>query len=334
MVVEVTMKRRVARSLGWVALCALQGCGIENNFLPPHQTEVFYQAPADEVDILFVVDDSASMAPHQESLASGFADFLAELEVSDTQYRIALVSTSQDSLDLDRTEFIGDPPILNPTTDTVALFQERVVLGTRGSDHEKGLQAAADALEANPEFLRVGANLVALFVTDEEDCSDDGALDGYDPLVCYTKQDQLAPVDEYVKRIRRTKRGGETVRLGGILGPLDGSCDDAWAGRRYVQAIGESGPMGRICDEDWTPTLQKLGAVAVGIVDRWVLAHDVDVDTLEVLVDEQPVWRDPEDGWTYEAATRTLFFHGTAVPERNAEIVVSYEVANGGPVSL
>jgi hypothetical protein len=313
------------------ALLLLPGCVIENNFLPPHWTDLFYQAPDDQVDILFVVDDSGSMTEEQQALSRGFGTFLAELEASETAYRIALVSTSQDSADLGRTAFIGDPPVLNPLTDTISLFQERVLIGVAGSDHEKGLQAAADALEANPEFLRTGANLVVLFVTDEEDCSDDGRLDGHPAIDCYNERQELTPVPDLVERITRTKREGEKVRLGGILGPLDGSCADAYAGARYIRAIGQlGGPLARICDADWTPTLRQLGAVATGMMDRFVLSYPADPDTLQVFVDDFEVAMDPENGWTYDPVTRTLAFHGDAVPERNAEIRVEFEVASGG----
>jgi hypothetical protein len=316
----------------WVWLLA--GCGMENGFLPPHQTEVFYQSPDEQVDILFVVDDSGSMAEEQAALAAGFSTFLAELEASSTAYRIALVSTSQDASDLDRTEFVGDPPVLNPTTDTVALFQERVILGVKGSDHEKGLQAAADALDANPGFLRDGANLVVLFVTDEDDCSDEGKLDGLDADHCYLDAHRLTPVPDLVRRISRSKREGETVRLGGILGPLDGSCPAAYAGKRYVEAIAElRGPLTKICDPDWNPLLQDLGAVAVGVVDRFVLTRPADESTLEVRVDGVDVYPDPIDGWTYDAIGSAVVFHGEGVPERGSEVVIEYDVA-GGPSLL
>jgi hypothetical protein len=312
----------------------LSGCGIENTFLPPRQTDLFYQAPADQVDILFVVDDSASMGEEQRALADGFGTFLSQLEASETAYRIALVSTSQDQDDPDRTRFIGDPAVLNPTTDTMSLFQQRVLIGVDGSDHEKGLEAAAASLEANPGFLRTGANLVVVFVTDEDDCSDGGQFDSLDGDACYRHYDELTPVQDLVRRVRRLKTAGETVKFGGIVGPLDRSCPYAWSSTRYVQAVLQTGgPLARICDADWTPSLEQLGALAVGIEDEWVLTYPPDPSTLQVFVDDLPALMDPDQGWTWERVNNSIKFHGDAVPPRNAEIRVQYEV-NGSTESL
>ncbi|MEQ1500607.1 MAG: vWA domain-containing protein [Myxococcota bacterium] len=320
--------------IGWSAAAALGlvafagGCKIENTFLPPHMTDVFFQVPTEKVDILFVVDDSRSMQQEQEALADGFAGFLDELDASSTNYRIGLVSTSQDASNPHPGELVGDPPVLTPDDDTVALFQERVLLGIGGSDFERGLQAAADAVWRNDGFVRNSANLVVVFVTDEDDCTDEGRLAGQPPVECYAQREQLVPVRTLVDRIRSVKTQGEVVRFGAILGPLDGSCAEAYPGTRYAAAVYEAGgAIGRICDPDWTPVLRDLGVVAVGILDQFELSHAADESTIEVTVDDVGVPNDPEHGWTYDWRTHLLTFHGESVPRRDAEIRVDYDVA-------
>jgi hypothetical protein len=203
-----------------------------------------------------------------------------------------------------------------------------VQMGVEGSDKEKGLWAASQALWGNVGFVREGASLVVIFVTDEDDCSDDGALDGWNAAQCYYRQEELVPVEDLVDRIVRIKKKGELVRLGGILGPLDESCSKALPSKRYAEAVQQvGGPLGRICDEDWTPVLRQLGAVAAGILDQFELSSPAAVDTIEVVVDEVPVAQSPDDGWTYDWQTRLLSFHGEAVPPRGSIIVVEYDVA-------
>lgn len=326
------MPRKPARLPRFAPICAavasMSGCVIENGIYYPHATDVFYQAPTDQVDILFVVDDSRSMQQEQAALSDGFADFLSELEGSTTNYQIGLVSTSMDPTDPTPGKLVGDPPILTRATDTVALFQERVMLGIEGSDQESGLDAAAEAVWRNPGFVRDGANLVVIFVTDEDDCTDDGALAGMRPYECYVQRTKLVPVHEMIERISSVKIAGETVRFGGILGPLDFSCDEAYPGTRYASAIYETGgTIGRICDPDWTPVLRKLGVVALGILDQFTLSQPADAATIEVFVDEVAVVEDPEDGWTYDWQNTRITFHGDGVPERGSEIRVEYDVA-------
>lgn len=312
---------------GSLAVLVLVGCSVENGFHAPHATDVFYQVPNDDVDILFVVDESGSMHDEQLALAAGFDAFLAELEQSETNYQIGIVSTSQDSGKPNSGQLVGDPPFLTPKDDTSALFQERVLLGVAGSDKEKGLVAAVNALTQNPGFVRYGASLVVVFVTDEDDCSDDGALDGKAAISCYQQREQLVPVTTMVDRIRGLKPGGEVVRLGGILGPLDWSCPDAFPGTRYARAIVEAGgSIGKICDADWTPVLSSLGVVAVGILEQFELAQAADAETIEVFVDDEPVPQDDVNGWTYDWQTTMVTFHGDAIPPRDSEIRVEYEV--------
>src|SRR5688500_16619843 len=124
----------------------LGGCGIENAFEPRRWTDTFLQAPNEEVDILFVVDDSFSMAEEQAALAAGLQSFIAAIDEAGSDFHIGVISTSADANDPNRGLLLGDPAVLTRADDYVRLFQERVVVGIDGSDHEKGLEAAAVAL--------------------------------------------------------------------------------------------------------------------------------------------------------------------------------------------
>lgn len=305
-------------------------CASERSFSGRTNTDLFTQAPADRVDILFVVDDSRSMAEEQAALASGFTTFLDELAASETDWQIGVVSTSlPDAGDppLEGTSLVGDPPVLVPGMDAASSFAERAQMGISGSDHEKGLQAAVDALNNSKGFVRVGANLVVIFVTDEDDCSDDDRLYGHEGEDCYRLRERLVPVDQLVDQLVSHKWADEVIRFGGILGPLDRSCDETLPSSRYVEAVSRvGGSISRICDEDFTPALHDLGAIASGILEQFTLSEPAHVDSIEVSVDGILVLPDAIDGWTYEAASQLLTFHGAAIPERGSEIVVEYEV--------
>ena len=90
--------------------------------------------------------------------------------------------------DPNRAALLDDPPFLTPTDDYERLFQERATaVGVEGSDKEKGLEAAAYAVSLamtapggpNEGFVRPSpAHLLVIIVSDEEDCSDNGALEG------------------------------------------------------------------------------------------------------------------------------------------------------------
>ncbi|MEQ1570350.1 MAG: vWA domain-containing protein [Myxococcota bacterium] len=324
----------MARSWG-VAAVVLSGCSIENTILPGHATDVFYQEVVDQVDILFVVDNSASMAEEQEALASGFGSFIGELETANSNFHVGVVSTSQDTTDPERGQLLGDPPYLTAEVpDYVTEFQDRVSMGVGGSDKEKGLEAAAVAVSPelaigyNQGFLRADANLLIVMVSDEEDCSDDGRLDGQDASSCYAERGALVPVSHMVARIADAKANGELVQIASIVGPYDSSCPDAYPGTRYVEAALQTGGLlGRICDQDWSNVLYDVGLNAVGILDRFKLTNAADMASLVVTVDGQPVPNSEVDGWTYDWQYWLILFHGAAVPARGSEIVVEYDIA-------
>jgi hypothetical protein len=313
------------------ALALLGGCGIENTIVPGHATDTFTQEEAPTVDILFVVDDSSSMKEEQAALSAGFQTFVRQMEQAASDFHIGVISTSQDTTDPNRGHLLGDPAYLTPQDDYVTLFHDRIAsIGVAGSSKEKGLEAASYALSPdmligpNTGFLRADANLLVVIVSDEDDCSDDGALDGQDPDACYTERDVLVPVDFEVARIVDAKNDGELVQIAGIVGPFDDTCADAYPGRRYVEAALQTG---KICDSDWTPMLDSLGLNAVGIVDTFKLSNAADLSTMVVTVDGATVPQDQDAGWTYDWTHTTVTFHGAAVPAAGSVIVIDYDIA-------
>lgn len=340
-------------SVGLLSVLAA-GCGIENSIIPDKATDTFYQVEVDEVDILFVVDNSASMLEEQAALAAGFESFVSELELANSNFHIGVISTSQDTSNPERgylvagvdeeTGELEKPYVSADDGDYVAKLQERVSLGINGSDKEKGLEAAAYALSPemliarNGSFLRPDANLLVVIVSDEEDCSDDGRLDAFDSAACYEQEELLTPVGTLVARIFDSKFNGEFVQIAAIVGPYDTSCAESYPGRRYAEAaLMTGGLLSRICDPDWSTVMYDLGLNAVGILDAFKLSQPADVSSMEVTVDPDgegplepaPVLPDAANGWTYDWQYGTLKFNGASVPPKNSTIVVSYEVAPG-----
>jgi hypothetical protein len=198
-------------------------------------------------DILFVIDDSGSMGPHQTNLANNLATFINTLKSSPVanDFQIAVTTTSVSgfgsaTLTGEHGAFVG--PILQGSSPTlVADFQTQVNVGTAGSGKEQPLRAMKLALSsplidaggANEGFLRPGARLAVIILTDEDDCSDaasppaiatnttDGNLQCHNDFgddVNY-KFTRIDPVADFVSFLRGPI-GGEVrdVVLGAIAG--------------------------------------------------------------------------------------------------------------------
>ena len=114
----------------------LHGCSVEHQIERRVQLDTFVQEPASEVDILWVVDDSPSMAEEQARLADAFGDFIVNLEETNIDFRIGVVSTDMDLDNLQRGVMVGETPFLTPGDDYVNEFRDRVRVGTGGSDKE------------------------------------------------------------------------------------------------------------------------------------------------------------------------------------------------------
>jgi hypothetical protein len=328
-------------SLGLTLL--LGGCMSDSQVQFQTNIDDFAQAANNEVDILWVVDNSYSMLEEQEALVAGFNSFASQLEASGTVFQLGIISTDYDYEDAERGALIGDPPFLtNADPDYESQFTTRAQVGVTGSDKEKGLEAALGALHPtmvtaggpNDGFIRPSAELLVIWVSDEDDCSDGGTLEGQDGVTCYTEWNQLTPVEEAVEELRDLKDDRSLVSVGAIVGKRTETCpngSEVHEGKRYISTVKYLGGLvGDICDEDWSGVLGELGLTATGIRTSFQLSAGAQVDTIVVtLDDETEVPQDAVNGWTYDPLSWWLELHGTAIPPRGTAFSVKYTVDPG-----
>lgn len=336
-------------------LLLLPACS-ESNYSRAKAVEEFDQAPSNEVDILWVIDNSVSMANEQASVAAGAEDFLARLETTDMDFHLGVINTDMDETNPNAGVLIGNPAVITSdcrldgdSSDCTYAdqFRARVLQGTSGSDQEKGLQAAVAAVTApladtrNAGFLREDALLNIVILSDENDCSDGGRLGseatGAD---CYDRWELLTPVADLVQDLREAKDDSSRIKMSGIVGmEQEISCDQAVPGSRYWDAIALMGGVrADICESDYSPIMDALGEIASGIQTIFQLENAAYIDKeypITVRVTEpggEPVVvpEDPTNGWTYLADYAQIQFNGDSVPTRGSHIEVEYYIA--GPV--
>lgn len=165
------------------------------------QCDVFQQLPVRQVDILWVVDSSGSMAPKQARLTANFQGFINQLVNANPpiDFHIAVTTTDTDATSARgqlrlwniagrRDDFIACAPTgqgavtCNTGADVstaVTAFSQMAQVGIDGSAQERGLYAAYLAL-TNPlnnstgavtRFVRPEASLYVVVVSDEDDGS-------------------------------------------------------------------------------------------------------------------------------------------------------------------
>jgi hypothetical protein len=301
----------------------LCGCGTEfgldgiEDADPPAATvtivEQFVQAARPKVDLLVVIDDTASMAQEQERLAEGFAAVPQALAAAGVNWHLGVTTTTMGGEQAGL--LVGSPYVL--TQANVDLLEGRLAVGTDGSGAEAGLAAAATALSLatstglNAGFRRDDASLHLLFMSDADDTSE--AWLGADPVATF--------LDVLASEAART---GLDATASGVVGDVPLGCSsadgNAAPGTRYHEVIAASdGVAGSICAPVFDEVLSSLAQHSIQFEDHFALEHQPEPGTLSVRIDGIS-----SSEWALELDPPTIVFDGP--PPAEALIEVRYVV--------
>jgi len=323
-----------------VVVCGqLLGCS-DHDLARLSGEDYFVQEGTDEADILFIVDDSISMADEQALVAAGFERFIDAMNAAEeVSFQLGVVTTDMDEDNVDRGRLVGEPPYLtNASANYGAAFFDRVQVGTSGSDKERGLQAATHALseryleDQHAGFLREDSVLALVFVSDEDDCSDENFIpDSEEGELCYDA-DILEPTVTYLKRLRESRGDSGRVVASAIVGPdAAEGCESSWPGRRYVAiAAGLGGEIGDICEGDYGEVMDDIGARISAPATVFGLQYVAVAGTVEVEIDGEMMAEDVDTAWWYDEPNWSIRFDGSYVPPWGSELNVTYEIAGEG----
>lgn len=294
-------------------LAVLLACS-DQNFGTREMADTFVQ-PDNHVaaDVLFVVDNSASMGEEQARLAENFLAFVDVLASTVADYQLGVVTTDVSGGDAGVLRGGVMTPDMPNLADT---FRAAVLAGTGGSRDEAGLEAgilAADPAR-NPGFLRTGARFNLVFISDEDDHSPEDV------------SSYLAAYGE--------SAGEPGFAAHALVGDLPQGCASgalaASPGPRYLDAAGGSGGfVESICAEDYSGLLTRVGLDVSGWEDTFPLSRLPSVDTLEVRVDDVLIPERELDGWQYSVGDNAIVFSGHAIPRPGMGIEVTYIAWNG-----
>lgn len=316
-------------------IALLTACGNDSKLHRVEHTDTFYQEVTDKVDILWVVDNSLSMGDEQEELGSKITSFILGMEGTDLDWQMGVITTDMEDEDQSG-RLRGGPLILTPTTENYENKFYRLVTeaGLEGSDKEAGIDAAIHALTEplvstyNAGFLRDEAKLSVIYLSDENDCTNRGALAGADGSGCYDNPDLLVSMATLVKEYEALK-GDTRLLVSSIVGPpISAGCVGAVPGPRYeTMADAFGGVKASICETDFSDVMMELGLQSAGLYTSFRLSYAAVPESIEVFVDEAAIAESETNGWTYDETYQMLYFHGAAVPTWGSVITVNYEVA-------
>ena len=228
--------------------------GADASFGPaaPFQVDIFDQAQLSQVDILWVVDNSSSMQAKQDRLKNNIHSFMQYLEAQQIDYHLGVVSTDtydpRQSGHLQNDAGLPQPWINSDAgVNAESYFFGNIGLGQLGSGDEKGLLGAMMALtpplsSGNPDagaancarlsnggvdcFVRPGAALYTVIISDEEDSSCRPLQDGgVNPLMngegCVDGEIRLSAdgygTTDYWSRFFQGAKDGGVSRIAAIV---------------------------------------------------------------------------------------------------------------------
>jgi hypothetical protein len=330
-----------------VLLAGAVGCGdttVHVTIPPGARVDDFQQVLIGKVDILWIVDNSGSMADKQKNLADNFPEFFKVINDSKVDYHVGIITT--DTVNMPG-QLVGTPKVITSSTpDPVGTFAKNVNVGTLGNALDTGLGAARLFFQTpDPSFLRPDAFLFMIFISD----ADDQSLPA-DPHYFYRLFEGL-----------KGKGNENMVTTNGIVGDVPNGCFNAaggWKARpgiRYAQVMSlTGGSVVSICEPSFGASLKQLGIDAVGLQRHFAIKNP-NASTLKVTA-TYPCDADPQKladvcsartqcdgttqtitctvkqamddtsvGWVYQSLpSPNIFFQGDSVPPKGSHIQVTY----------
>ncbi len=322
------------------ALFAMVGCQADYEFVPDNQLAELPQGspigsdhrqdvstqrePVDEVDVLWVIDNSCSMQDDQDNLTEAFPEFMNYfIGLSDLDYHIGVTSTDMyDSSEGQGRlrEVEGWKWIDRSLPDPIPFFDMMARMGTDGSGDEMGRAGAYHALTThkddwNAGFLRDDALLSIIVISDERDSSD---MDGVDE-------------DVFLDFIDDVKFEPGMAQYSVVVGPPEG-CPTADPGNGYNDLSATVGGIQwSICDNRWEDMLEELAMYSAGMKKEFYLSAPPVVETISVFSKEADGtyldWEKDVD-YLYDATRNSIEFVDY-MPPPYTQIVIDYDIERG-----
>ena len=272
-------------------------------------TDSFVQPSRESgVDILWVVDDSASMFEEHDQLSAHADSFISYLTAVPVDFQLGIITTDVS------VEFPGallGTPLSAETPDLVSEFSN-LIFTEEGSRDEKGFEAVLAALNPdgpNGSVLRQNADLEIVFFSDEDEQSD-------------------MTVNEFLNGVASLRSSSDIV-VNAIVGDPPEGCASVYGaadvGEKYQKAQEKTnGARESICALDYDAMLQRIAVKVLGLETTFALSAAPDLSTLEVTEGEAYIHQRSRHGWRYDAGENTIIFDGYAVPYPSSEIIINY----------
>lgn len=279
-------------------------------------TDRFIQE-ASPVDVLWVIDNSGSMAQEQARVSAEISSFFSWFTTLNLDYHMGVITTDVVN-PIYSGRLFGTPAYFDGSTPNVeAELAEAIAVGTEDMGDESGLAAVELALSEpvvsmeNAGFMREGARLAIVFLSDEPEFSAQDSAH----YIAFLQTLKPDPADILVSAIV----GDQTT---GCSSVCDEGPQDAQPGDKYLEVVSAfSGVFGSICTCDLSATLDQIGMETTRYIRSFQLS-DVPTNPADIAV---YLNGEVNVDWTWVAFSNEIVF--TMPPISGAEVIVRYPTA-------
>jgi hypothetical protein len=330
---------------------SITGCGKDNpSFSVLPSSKSFKQGSStvnNKLDILWVVDNSGSMNPIQNTLTTAFQSFIQGFQQKNYNFHMSVTSSEaylagasytgnssyarfKDGVSSHTGVFVAT----NSTPNLNNVFVTNASLGSNGNGDERVFQSFMETL-SNPvnnqySFRRADAFLAVIIVSDEDDFSTDGS----GSLNRNYNSPLLHSVTSYVNYLDQKTQSTAALRRYSVsaITIKDSACASAQAatggimGQRYMAlATVTNGVVGDLCASSYASTLNEIQNKIAELSTQFYLSRVPVESTIVVYVNNVFVPNSTTNGWTFNPASNSIVFHGSSIPAQGAAISVDYD---------
>lgn len=307
---------------------------------------IFKQNPtaiSNKIDILWVMDNSGSMATPQSNVANNFNAFINNFVTKNFDFKMAVTTT-----DAYKAAF-GSPAsvakfrdgsgsthsgyfVLDKNTpNLVNNFMINITQGTSGSGDERAFSSFKSALNSslNAGFLRPDSFLAIIIVSDEDDFSWSNSAYLYEDY----NDPRLHTVQSYVDYLDTLTGTTGALRRYNVstISVLDAAClavsdPDANIGIRYMDIADKTnGVKASICSSNFAASLDAIQNRISELSTQFFLTRVPNPATIRVFINDISVPNDGTNGWTYNSTANSIVFHGSFIPQQGATIAIDFD---------
>ncbi len=305
-----------------------------------------------KVDILWVVDNSGSMNSSQTNLANNFQQFIQDFQTKNFDFHMAVTDTggyldnhyNTKTRSLWRqgsaTPYSGVTVMDKNTPNLATVFAKNIKTGTSGTGDERAFSSFKKALE-NPDnlgFQRPGAFLAVIIVSDEDDFShydwNNGInsyyfTENYNDANIFSVQSFKDSLITLTGSTAATAANNFTVHT---ISARDAACVTSLGNsgqkisQRYPSLSAATGGLAASICAPMSTVLDQLSKKTIELAATFQLDREPFVDTLRIVVDGVTSPQSTTCGWTYDAASLVISFHGsTCIPAAGASVQIFFE---------